>query len=902
MRSFILFLNDADVQPAEAGGKGANLAELARGRFPVPAGFIVTTAAYRAFLRANSLEEAIADLARQASGADLAALERLSQRIRQLFEAGEVPDDLAAAVGRACAALGDVPLVVRSSATSEDLPEASSAGQQESYLNVKGHLPVLAAVKRCWSSLWTARAMAYRQRQAINPLDASLAVVVQQMVPAEVAGVSFTINPVTGNKGELLINATWGLGEALVAGQVNPDTVRIDKNSGDIKQIEVADKTIMSVATADGTAEAAVPPERRRQPSLTQTEIAEVALMSLAVEQHFGRPQDIEWAMAGGQVFVLQSRPVTGAPAAVGAGGQAGVQEAAAPGDDHWPPAVDPEPQAFDLWSQMDVGERWPEPVTPFTWSTWQPILNENMRRSDSISLLREPYVKQIEWARRAFGRVYFNEGAINHILTEGYGMPASSAAGAMGGSSQPGLGQNSLRWGRVLRRLPQIAWMSMKWERDLGRYEAYWQQIEGWVDAFMKRDLIQLDDRALWSESQDTWRSRLMQGMDYHMAVTSSSSNSLGMLERLAERWFGDPELAQQLMAGLSGVITAEIPQALWQMAEVLRVSGVDGTVRDLPPADGLQALSDRPEAEPFRRMLQGFLSRHGHRSTIEAEWLHPRWVEAPEQVVASIAMYLRAGSQPQPSEVERRQQRQRQELTAQNMAKLDPLRRVYFRWSLKRTQRQVRIRDNGQHYLVRLLLPMRRIYAALGERWVASSWLAEPDDFFFLAASEIEAVLDAGHPVAAGLNLPRIVEQRRRAYRYWLDYPAPDALDWQGQPVQPLAPTGDEVLTGIPASAGQARGVARVILDPSEASTLEPGTILVTRATDPGWTPVFSIISGLVLEIGGQLSHGAIVAREYGLPAVVNVPEATRRIGDGQFIVVDGSRGEVKLPSQKR
>jgi phosphoenolpyruvate synthase/pyruvate phosphate dikinase len=195
-----------------------------------------------------------------------------------------------------------------------------------------------------------------------------------------------------------------------------------------------------------------------------------------------------------------------------------------------------------------------------------------------------------------------------------------------------------------------------------------------------------------------------------------------------------------------------------------------------------------------------------------------------------------------------------------------------------------------------------MRRIYATLGERWSASSWLAQPEDFFFLAAPEIEAVLDAGHPVAAGLNLPQVVEQRRRAYRHWLDYPAPDALDWQGQPIEPLAPYGGEVLTGIPASAGEARGVARVILDPSEASALEPGTILVTRATDPGWTPVFSIISGLVLEIGGQLSHGAIVAREYGLPAVVNVPGATRRIGDGQFVIVDGGSGEVKLAGQKR
>ncbi|MCI0395829.1 MAG: hypothetical protein L0332_35325 [Chloroflexi bacterium] len=896
MTNYILPLDAEMMTLAEAGGKGASLNRLGRAGFPVPAGFVVTTAAYQAFVAANDLAGPILAYSQATTAGDLASFEAASQAIRRLFEQGTIPAEVAEAVHQAADPLANTPLAVRSSATAEDLPEASFAGQQETTLNVSGEEALLAAVGRCWSSLWTGRAIAYRARQEIPPDGVSLAVVVQAMVPAEAAGVLFTLNPVTGNRDEMVINATWGLGEALVSGRVNPDTLVVEKATGRLLELQVGDKTVMTAPVDGGTAEVVVDEARRRQPALAPEQAAELARLGREIEARFGQPQDIEWAVASGQMVILQSRPVT----------TASQPAAGPPGDDAWPPLAESGLQPFDLWSQMDVGERWPEAVTPFTWSTWQPMMNENMRRSGAVAALKSATVTQMQWARRAYGRIYFNEGAMSYILSEGYGMPASIMASTMGTQGAIDEAADRWRWGRLLRRLPAILGMTLKWERVAGRYEQSFSQIDAWVAEFMERDLERAGDAELWAESETVWQPRVMDQMDEHGIITAYSSNNFSLLERSLGRWLAGGagqwasggELAHALITGLTGIVTAEIVPALWQMARQLQEAGLAGVVLEQEPAAALAQLRQEPAARPFLESLEAFLRRHGHRCMSEAEWLHPRWREAPEQVIESVAGYLRAGPTFDPAETEARQRRQREEATALVESRLDPLRKRYFRSVLNRTQKLVRQRDNGQHFLVKMALPMRRIYASLGRRWVERGWLADPDDFFFLTRPEIEAILQAGDPARAGLELPAIVAGRRAAYAYWLGVTAPEVLGPDGRPVAGSAPAGGEdMLAGVAASAGRVQGAARVILSPREATTIQPGEILVTRATDPGWTPVFSVIGGLVLEVGGQLSHGAIVAREYGLPAVVNVPEATRRIQDGQVITVDGTAGKVYL-----
>jgi pyruvate,water dikinase len=887
MKEFILKLDAEALSLANAGGKGANLNRLIRAGMPVPPGYVISTAAYRHFVAANELQAEIERISQV--GKDPAAFEDASRQIRDLFSAGSMPDELAMAIGEAVQDFGDRPLAARSSATAEDLPEASFAGQQESYLNVRGRKALLEAVRLCWSSLWTARAMAYRREQGISPAEVSLAVVVQEMAPAESAGVLFTINPLTGNRGEMLVNATWGLGESLVAGRVNPDSLVLDKASGEIKEQELGDKALMTRAAEAGTAEVPVPEEQRSLPAITAEEAAELAALCRQVEALFGSPQDIEWALASGRIYLLQSRPVTALDSQ--APGQA-------PGDDAWPPQINVAPLPFDYWSQMDMGERWPEPVTPFTWSTAEPMIAENQARSDSVRAIKGPFVDQVQWSRREYGRVYFNEGAMVHLLRDGFGMPAASISSAMGGQAHDQGADDGWRWGTFIRRIPAVVKMSLKWERDLKEYPDLFPIIDDWVETFLAADLSAADDAQLWAESQSIWYRRLMDAMDYHAVATGASSNNMGMLVSFVKRSTGDEQFAYRLMSGLKDVIAAEIVPALWQMANKLRELGLADVVLKNDPAMALTELRRALGGEPFLELLEAFLRRHGHRCMSEAEWLFPRWIEVPEQVVESIGGYLRAGDEYNPLAAEAKQRQDREQATAEVEGKLDPLRRAYFRWALRRAHNTIRLRDNGQHYLVKLLLPMRIIYATLGQRWASRDWLEEADDFFFLVVPEIEGTIFAGKPQKAGLDLRKIVAQRRVAYDYWRTARFPETLGVDGRPMRPvLGVSATDVLSGIPASGGLARGRAAVIQSPAEAGRVEAGQILVTRSTDPGWTPLFSIVDGLVLEVGGQLSHGAIVAREYGLPAVVNVAEATSRIRDGLVVVVDGTEGVVRL-----
>lgn len=315
MDTFILPFNTPDTTLAVVGGKGASLSRMAGAGFPVPPGFLITTSAYHAFVQANDLHAQILALATDKTK----TAEVASSAIRRLFAQGRVPPEVVAAIHPAYAELvpiaGDsAPVAVRSSATAEDLPDASFAGQQESYLNVRGEQAVLDAVQRCWAGLWTARALEYRTRQRIDPSAVSLAVVIQVMVPAEASGILFTANPMSGARAEIVVDAAWGLGEAIVGGLVTPDHIIADKATGAIKQIVIGDKAMMTVPTPTGTAERAVAASQRSAPTLTPAQVAELVKLGAAIEALYGAPQDIEWCLVNGAFYVVQARPITTLP------------------------------------------------------------------------------------------------------------------------------------------------------------------------------------------------------------------------------------------------------------------------------------------------------------------------------------------------------------------------------------------------------------------------------------------------------------------------------------------------------------------------------------------------------------------------------------------------------------
>ncbi len=314
--NFIVSLSDASAGLSQVGGKGASLARLAVAGLPVPPGFHIITAAYRRFVAEHELQEQILAAVSAATPDQPATLEEASSQIGKLFAQSAIPDDIAGEIRRAYAGLGggDVPVAVRSSATAEDLPEMSFAGQQETYLNMRGEAMVLDAVKRCWASLWTARAIAYRARQGIASDSVALAVVIQKLVFAAAAGVMFTANPLTGKRDAIVINATWGLGEAIVGGLVTPDTLTLEKASGRVLSRETADKRVMTVRVESGTSEQPVPEVRRRAPVLDDGQAAGLARLGVQIERLYGMPMDIEWALAAGKFAILQARPITALP------------------------------------------------------------------------------------------------------------------------------------------------------------------------------------------------------------------------------------------------------------------------------------------------------------------------------------------------------------------------------------------------------------------------------------------------------------------------------------------------------------------------------------------------------------------------------------------------------------
>ena len=877
---------------ALVGGKAANLGVLARADLAVPPGFVVLTSAYQEFLIANGIQITIEELAERIDLLEPDSIEQASQSIRLLIEQGAMPDELAEAIIAAYAQIGDGAVAVRSSATAEDLPGASFAGQQESYLNIDGSEHVLAAVRRCWSSLWTARAIVYRAQRGIKAGDVSMAVIVQQMIAADVAGILFTVNAVSGAQDEMIIEAAWGLGEAIVGGRVNPDMIVVDKMTGKIRQMQVGEKAIMTVPVAGGTAEVEVDSQKRACAALSAEQISEVARVGSVVESLFGVPQDIEWAIAGEQLYILQARPVTTLTASVTKDEQKEVARTpGAPGDDTWDRGKDKPPQPFDLWTRTNFGENLPFPVTPLTSTGFPLIMGQNT----------DPAQAGAQVARRFYGRLYINEGAVMHMLSEDYGLP-SFLIDSMWGSSRRGKhkSKGKFRPWRLMRRIPSLLRMlsqqRKKGNRQGGKQtpEQFFTQIDGWVNDFMQSDLQSLDDRALWAEGIPAWKERGAYVMNKNIAISTPSAVMFGLLERLVGWWAKRKEITHDLVTGISGVYSAEVGPMLWRMAQALRDAGLAGVVLDNSSEGALAELRQAREARPFMEQFEIFLQRHGHRCPNEVELLHPRWAEAPQQVIALLAGYLQAGDSIDPEEAERRQRQRRAEAVAMVEKRLDPVRRKIFRAVLARAQKAVRVRDNSRYYVTKFYFPTRKIFALLGQRWAERGWLQQADDIFFLTVGELERLVADGDPMALGRDLYELVTDRRLAYEYWFTVVPPDVIGPDGQPVVEEEKEAT-VLEGIAVSGGRMRGIARIVLDPRQAVRLHAGEILVTQATDPGWTPIFPLVSGLVLEIGGQLSHGAIVAREYGIPAVLNVQGAMRRIRDGQVITVDGNTGRV-------
>lgn len=427
---------------------------------------------------------------------------------------------------------------------------------------------------------------------------------------------------------------------------------------------------------------------------------------------------------------------------------------------------------------------------------------------------------------------------------------------------------------------------------------EALFSQTEAWAKEFAARSLDELSDQGLFDEFM-VWMERVKRSITPQFVMTGIALTSFALLERQMDRWFGRKQLAQAMITGLSDIYAAEMGPALWEIAKTVRQVGLTEVVLENDPSEALTRLQGMPSARPIIESLDLFLQHYGHRCPNEGEWLLPRWADAPEQVIGMLANYLRGGDEINPTETRVRQAKQLEETTNWTLDHLGIVRRAILRRILSRAQSSVRLRDNGKHHYLKLLFSIRRIAMTFGQRWTSRGWLEQAEDVFFLTLPDVQQLIKTGDAAVADLCLSVLVAERRKSYRHWFEVDVPEIIGSDGQPIEadvPNQPMGD-VLQGIPASGGRVQGTAYIVHNPREAGQLHRGRIMVARAADPGWTPLFPLAAGLVLEVGGQLSHAVIVARELGLPTVVNIANATKRIRDGQTITIDGTTGHVYL-----
>lgn len=874
--------NFGDVGPGDvavAGGKGVGLGGLVRAGLPVPPGFVLTTAAYADFVEANHLAAGIHELAAMSPQASLQDYEDASKRIRALFTGGTMPAVIAAELAAAYGLLGDgnTSVAVRSSATAEDLASASFAGQQETYLNVLGAEALAAAVTDCWASLWTARAMAYRAREGIGPDTVRLAVVVQRMVEAEAAGVLFTANPANGRRDQIVISAAWGLGESVVSGTVTTDDVVLEAGTGRVLSRRTADKEVMTVYADNGTREQPVPAARRRQPVLDDMAAAELARYGTRIRDHFGEPQDIEWARAGGEFFMLQSRPITALP------------EPAADTPDTWPV-----PYPKGLYFRASIVEQLPDPLSPLFADLIDGSVNRSLR-----ALMNE-----------AVGKTVVREDDVGLPTVNGYAYYYYRTSGmwrVMG---------KSLTAVRALVR--GQAHMGVAGWREFS-HPRYERVIQDWS----AKPVGELSGEELLAGVQ----SLLDAGTVYYTAVQSiipiaaTSEISFRAYYDKLVRQDGDPPAQTFLLGYDSEPIRAE--KSLYDLAAWARgVPGLAEAILDEPTAalaesqrSGLPPAGVDPALwQQWHARFRDHLGRFGH-AVYNLDFASPVPADDPSALLETVKFYLR-GQGKDPHERQRLSAARREDQTSRIITRLGPKRRAAFLRLLRWAQSAAPIREDALADVGLAWPLLRAMLLELGQRLVDSGIIVEPGDVFWLRHREVRSAVEFGlaapgapaavaitgadRPVRAGA-----VEERKMLWRGQARAAAPQLLPesrWMERTFGSMMPAGSQdqagdVIKGAGASAGRVSAPARVLRGPQDFARMEPGDVLVARITTPAWTSLFAMASGVVTDVGGPLSHSSIVAREYGIPAVLGTGVATQRITSGQVIRVDGDAGTVTI-----
>jgi pyruvate,water dikinase len=840
-------------QVAIVGGKGAHLGELSRiDGVTVPPGYCVTTDAFRRVV-ADTLDEPLDRLSR----VDLDGVGPLAAEIRDVISTIAIPDDLAAVL---LAPLDEeAAYAVRSSATAEDLPTASFAGQQDTYLNVIGAAAVLEHIRLCWASLFTDRAVTYRLRNGFDHRRVHMAVVVQRMVAPDVSGILFTADPVTSNRTVTGIEASYGLGEALVSGLVNADGWKV--RDGAVVEKTVGTKALaIHAVPGGGTRQEEVEPAARQRASLTDEQVLRLADLGRRIEAYFGRPQDIEWCLADGAFQIVQSRAIT---------------------------TLFPIPETGDQDNHVYVSvghqQMMTDPMTPLGLSVWQMTTPRPMAEAGGRLFVDVTPVLAGAASRGRFLEVARTSDplmgdALRTVVERGDFVREGDDAGPRFVGDAPAA---------PVDPDPAIAdALIAETQASLAAADREIRTRQG-PELF---DFIQEDIQEL----------RRLLFDPRSLPLILAAMDAATWLNEHMNTWLGEENAADTLTLSAPGNVTSEMGLALLDVADVIRPHPeVVAFLRDVDD-DFLDALPELPGGSESRDAIRAYLGTYGMRCVGEIDITRPRWSEHPAALVpvllGNVENFEPGASRRRFEQGQREAAAKEQDLLARLWTQPDGERKAgetKARIDLVRTF--IGFREYPKYGMVSRYLIYKRAIMAEADRLVESGVLRDREDVFFLRFAEL-------HDVArTGKVDDELIRERREAFGTYQSLTPPRVLTSEGEAITGAYRREDlpeGALAGLPVSTGVVEGRARVVLDMADAD-LDADDILVTAYTDPSWSPVFVTIKGLVTEVGGLMTHGAVVAREYGLPAVVGVEHATRLIRDGQRIRVNGTNGFVEILS---
>ncbi len=883
-KNYVLFFDEIDQRDLPlVGGKGANLGHMTKAGFPVPQGFCVTTSAYQAFVQASNEMSAFLHQLESMNADSLDEIRFIGEQIRNHLESLPIPEDVVSAVLEAWRHIGqEKAYAARSSATAEDLPTASFAGQQETYLNVRGDKQLLDSVRRCFASLFTDRAISYRARNGFDNRQVFLSVVVQEMVFPDVSGIMFTADPISGNRKVTSIDASFGLGEALVSGLVTADLYQIRSAEVVKKKVSKKEKAIYSVPEG-GTITENLPPEKQEIQALPDDKILELARLGRKIEKHYGSEQDIEWGLVNGKFYILQSRPITSLYPI--------------------PPIIDHQLHVFANFGYIQMMT---DPMKPLAISVMSHIPDFIKKQSDSI---------KYQFIYDAGGRVFADltgplslKPVQNRLLKILKGMDefmASALSEVMKRKEfqSASVTKKDLFW--VVRKVaPIIIPAALKvvnnlFIQDSGKANKKATALIGNIVKETEQYVFGTSGADRIRRIQESMGNMLPEVLSKIVVYLIAGVLASGILAKKLKKKVGDEQgafLLSQLYKSLPGNVTTEMSLALGDLADKVRnFPEVINYLHNAKSVGFYEDLSRVPGGTEFKRELEGFLQKYGMRCAGEIDISRPRWNEDPTQLIPSIISNIQTTSFG-----EHRKKFRQGEIEAEKAAK-DIVFKFRF-WEkgqisrlVKRYRNLMGMREHHKLVIIQILDIYKRAILEEARFLVGKGILCNEDDVFYFTLQELAAMLENRN---SG-NVQAIVEARSKQHELNQKRKSPRVMTSEGEIItgklrDVKVPEG--ALVGTPVCAGVVEGIARVIVRLEDAK-LNSGEILVAPYTDPGWTPLFTSAVGLVTEVGGMMTHGSVIAREYGIPAVVGIDDVTKLIKNGAYIRVDGTQGYVQI-----